>query len=284
MSMKSGSAAPAYNSVLPGALVCPPPDGAEFAQETRSLRRADALIASGQMDKAVATLRRLTRRLPGATRAHLKMATLLKGARRVGEAMTVLRRATFAAPGDPAPLEALAELALETGATDEAITLGRRLLTLSPRSLLARDVLSAAFLQRGLLSDALHMAEELARLDPEEPAHHFKRGVLLQQMGQIGAATEAYLRCLDGSDASGDDTYLSEAHEAVEILDRFQLRQIALLAVEDVLFRANLLRDPFGTAFGKGFRLSPAGIAALARLTPEDLPAGNPPWRHRYYH
>lgn len=257
----------------------------QLARETRSLRRADALVAAGQPDKAVAHLRRLTQTLPGATRASLKMASLLKDSRRVGEALTVLRRATEEAPANPAPHEALAELALEVGAIDEAITSAKLLLALVPRSITARDILSAAYLQRGLLSDALRVAQELCRLDPTEPLHHFKRGVLLQQMGIVGGATEAYLRVL--ADSAGDEEYeddfVGETRDALEMLDRYQLRQIAILAVEDMVFRANLQRDAFEAATAKGFRLSPAGIAALGRLALDELPQP-PSWRHRYYH
>ncbi|MBC7808347.1 MAG: tetratricopeptide repeat protein [Akkermansiaceae bacterium] len=258
---------------------------AQLARETRSLRRADALVAAGHTEKAVAHLRRLTQTVPGTTRASLKMANLLKESKRVGEALTVLRRATVEAPANPAPHEALAELALEVGATDEAITSAKLLLALVPRSIAARDILSAAYLQRGLLSDALRVAQELCRLDPNEPLHHFKRGVLLQQMGIVGGATEAYLRVL--ADCAGDEEYeddfVGETRDALEMLDRYQLRQIAILAVEDMVFRVNLQRDPFETATAKGFRLSPAGIAALGRLALDDLPSP-PTWRHRYYH
>ncbi len=263
----------------------PAPVPAQIARETRSLRRADALIAAGQPEKAVAHLRRLTQTVPGATRASLKMASLLRDSKRVGEALTVLRRATVEAPANPAPHEALAELALEVGATDEAIASAKLLLVLLPRSITARDILSAAYLQRGLLSDALRVAQELCRLDPDEPLHHFKRGVLLQQMGIVGGATEAYLRVL--ADCAGDgedeDDFVGETRDALEMLDRYQLRQIAILAVEDLVFRANLRRDPFETVTNKGFRLSPAGIAALGRLALDELPSP-PTWRHRYYH
>lgn len=276
----AGSAALALGDTHRSALV-----PALLARETRSLRRADALIAAGQTEKALTHLRRLTQTVPGATRASLKMASLLKETKRVGEALVVLRRAAEEAPGHPAPREALAELALEVGAMDEAISSAKHLLQLVPRSITARDILSAAYLQRGLLSDALRMAQELCRLDPNEPLHHFKRGVLLQQMGIVGGATEAYLRVL--ADCAGDeeqeDDFVGETRDALEMLDRYQLRQIAILAVEDMVFRSNLQRDPFEAVVAKGFRLSPAGIAALGRLALDELPSP-PTWRHHYYH
>ncbi|MBC8140961.1 MAG: tetratricopeptide repeat protein [Armatimonadetes bacterium] len=255
----------------------------ERARETRSLRRADALVAAGQTEAALAHLRRLTQTLPGATRASLKMARLLKETKRVAEALTVLRTAATAAPTNPAPREALAELALEVGAIPEAIVSAKALMLLLPRSIPARDILSAAYLQSGLLPDALRMAQELCRLDPGEPLHHFKRGVLLQQMGLVAGATEAYLRVLSDGEASGDEEFLQETRDALEMLDNYQLRQIAILAVEDAPFRANLRRDPFETVMDKGFRLSPAGVAALSRLSLDDLPSP-PAWRHHFYH
>jgi len=256
---------------------------ARLSRETRSLRRADALIAAGQTEKALTHLRRLMREMPGAIRVRLKVASLLKEARRIGEALSVLRAAVSQAPDDPAPHEALAELTLELGEWEEAIQHGRELLLLTPRSLTARDILSAAYMQRGMLPDALRMAEELVRLEPGEPVHHFKRGVLLQQMGQVSAACDAFLRVLRDGDDEGDDL-LVEAKEALEMLENFQLRQIALLAMEDIPFRLHLRRDPIGTIRAKGFRLSSSGISALMRLAMEELPQPSPGWRHHYYH
>jgi len=265
----------------------PPPDRQKLrsagARETRSLRRADALVAAGQTEEALAHLRRLTQTLPGATRASLKMARLLKETKRVGEALSVLRAAVTLAPTNPAPREALAELALEVGAIPEAIACAKQLMQLAPRSIPARDILSAAYLQSGLLADALRMAQELCRLDPGEPLHHFKRGVLLQQMGLVAGATEAYLRVLSDCEATGDEDFLQDTRDALEMLDHYQLRQIAILAVEDAVFRANLRRDAFETVVTKGFRLSPAGVIALSRLSLDDLPSP-PAWRHHHYH
>ena len=291
MSVKTGTAENRFiHPVAPvtgmlaqaGAASSVPPS--ERARETRSLRRADALVAAGQTEKALAHLRRLTQTVPGATRASLKMANLLKETKRVAEALSVLRCAAREAPANPAPCEALAELALEVGATGEAIACAKQLLHLSPRSIAARDILSAAYLQSGLLPDALRMAQELCRLDPDEPLHHFKRGVLLQQRGMVAGATEAYLRVLaDCDDDDCDDDFVEETRDALELLDQYQLRQIAILAVEDMMFRAHLQRDAFETVMAKGFRLSPAGLSALARLAVSELPSP-PAWRHRYYH
>ncbi len=292
MSVKPATAATTLAAPIPPsgmlALGCAaPPDRerlrSDGARETRSLRRADALVAAGQTEAALAHLRRLTQTLPGATRASLKMARLLKETKRVAEALSVLRTAAALAPTNPAPREALAELALEVGAIPEAIACAKQLMVLTPRSIPARDILSAAYLQSGLLPDALRMAQELCRLDPGEPLHHFKRGVLLQQMGMVSGATEAYLRVLEGCEQNGDSDFLQETRDALEMLDHYQLRQIAILAVEDAVFRANLRRDPFEAVLTKGFRLSPAGVGALSRLSLDDLPSP-PAWRHHYYH
>ena len=289
MSLKPGTAdntdassqsAPVSGMLALGSAPSPP----EHARETRSLRRADALVAAGQTEAALAHLRRLTQTLPGATRASLKMARLLKENKRIAEALSVLRDAAAQAPANPAPCEALAELALEVGAISEAIRCAKQLMQLLPRSIPARDILSAAYLQSGLLPDALRMAQELCRLDPGEPLHHFKRGILLQQMGLVAGATEAYMRVLaDCENSNGDADFLQETRDALEMLDHYQLRQIAILAVEDSLFRTHLRRAPFETVVNKGFRLSPAGVAALSRLSLDDLPSP-PAWRHYHYH
>jgi tetratricopeptide (TPR) repeat protein len=94
-------------------------------------------------------------------------------------------------------------MCLEVGRWEEAIHECQVLLSLAPRSLPARDVLSAAYLQRGLIEKALQVTEEMITLDPHDAAHHFKRGVLLQQQGMVGPALREFQRVLQ-MDADGE--------------------------------------------------------------------------------
>jgi len=250
--------------------------------EARRLRRADALAASGQADKAVSVLKRLVRDQPGSTRACLRLASLLRDARRSDEALLTLRHAVASSPHSLPFREALAELCLEMGRVSDAITEGRALLQIAPRSLLARDVLSAAYLQSGELARALRVAEEMIALDPFDGSNHFKRGVLLQQMGRVGPALAAFLRALDLEDS--DSEVADECRSAVEMLDGWQMRQIVQLAVENIPFRLHLRRDPATALTEKGYLLSERGLYAVSQLSFDDLAVVPPGWRHYHYH
>ena len=248
-------------------------------REARGLKRADALIASGQTDKALSHLQRLSRILPESPRIPLRIAALLREMRRPAEALEALRNAIERFPRALGPREALAEMCLEIGRWEEAIHQCLALLALTPRSLFARDVLSAAYLQRGLIEKALHVTEEMIALDPNDAAHHFKRGVLLQQKGKVAGALRAFQRVLQ---MQSDRETAEEAQAAIEMLDNLQLRQIVTLAVEDIPFRISLRDDAAATITARGYYLSERGLATLTQLRIED--AATPPgWRQYRY-
>jgi tetratricopeptide (TPR) repeat protein len=250
--------------------------GEERGRETRGLQRVDALIASGQLDKAIAHLRRLVTEMPLSMRGYLRMASLLREIQRPGEALSVLRNAIECVPNVAAPREALAEMCLEMGRWEEAIQQSRALLSISPRSLVARDVLSAAYFQSGQLDLALRITDEMIVLDPTDAANHFKRGVLLQQKGRIAGAIQAFSRVVA---MAPESEAAEESRAAIEMLDNYQIRQVIARAVEDMPFRLALLRDPAEAVNSRGYVLSERGIMALARVPLSDLPPAPPGWR-----
>ena len=256
--------------------------------EACGLAQAEALAASGDVEKALERLRSLVVEVPDSLRASMRMASLLRENRRMNEARVVLEEAVGRAPTAASPREALAEVCLEVGRLDDAIRHSRALLEMLPRSLMARDLLSMAYLQRGHLDKALSVTDEMIRLDPTDPAYHFRRGVLLQQQGEITGAVRAFGRVLEiedgGDDADDEDDITGEARAALEFLDHYQMRQILMLAAEDVPFRLRLRQRPVETLAAKGYHLSVAGMAALLRIGWDDLPSAPPGWRHRYYH
>lgn len=259
----------------------PPNPSASKRREAQYLRRADALAAEGQVEKALVHLRKLVSVLPQSTQGYLRMAALLRREKRCGEAVEVLRGAVAHSPRCLASRGALAETCLESGRWDEAIAHSKVLLALSPHSLFAREVLSAAYLQRGLIDQALRVTEEMIRLDPLDATSHYKRGVLLQQRGQIGAAIQAFTRALE---MRPEPDVADELRSALEILDSIQIRQILTLAVEDVPFRLRLLDDPGDAIAEKGFLLSPCGLHALEQIGFDDLPEAPCGWRQYTYH
>jgi tetratricopeptide (TPR) repeat protein len=264
----------------PGAATLPCPRKTE-SRETRSLRRADALAAEGKIDRAMDHLRKLILAVPGSLRGRIRLATLLREKNRAVEALEVLRAAVISAPQNLQPREMLAELCLESGRWDEAVEQCRVLLTVSPNSLAARDVLSAIHLQRGHLEKALRVIDEMIRLDPHDAGNHFKRGVLLQQMGNVGGAVSAFERALE---MAPDTEAAEESRIALEMLDNYQIRQVITLAVEDIGFRVQLRRDSTRAVSSKGYILSSSGMIALSQMRFDDLPDAPPGWRHLFYH
>ncbi|GAB4466026.1 MAG: hypothetical protein OHK0029_37090 [Armatimonadaceae bacterium] len=250
-------------------------------RETRGIRRADALAASGQVDKALAHLRKLVSDVPDSTRGYLRMASLLREVQRPAEALSVLRSAIERIPNVPAPREALAEMCLEMGRWEEAIQQSRALLSLSPRSLIARDVLSAAYFQSGQLDQALRITEEMIILDPTDAANHFKKGVLLQQKGYIAGAMEAFLRVVH---MSPDSEAAEESFAAIEMLDNYQIRQIISRATEDVPFRLRLQRNTVEALKMHGYSLSDRGVSTLSMVPLSDLPLTPPGWQQYRLH
>ena len=254
---------------------------AGVSRELRGLRRADALIASGEADKALAHLRKLVAALPNSTPAQLRIAALLREKHQGNEALALLRDVVARDTQAPAAREALAETCLEMGRWDESILHARALLALTPRSLFGRDILSAAYLQSGQLDAALRVVDEMIRLDPMDVSHHFKRGVLFQQKGRIGQAVQAFGRVLK-MEPEGEAA--DESRAALEMLDNFQIRQIITLAVEDIPFRLYLRQNPGRAIAARGYALSDMGLHALSQMSFDNLPDTPPGWRQYHYH
>ena len=108
----------------------------------------------------------------------------------------------------------------------------------------------------------------MVHLSPLDPAHHFKKAVLFQQKGMIGSAIQEFIRVLE---LEPEDEMANDAREAIEALDGHQMRQILMLATEDMVFRAKLRRGAENATRERGFALSFAGIAALQNVDFDSL-------------
>jgi hypothetical protein len=75
-----------------------------------------------------------------------------------------------------------------------------------------------------------------------------------------------------------------ESRSAIEMLDNYQIRQVVMLAVENVPFRLALLKECEAAVASHGFFLSERGVAALSQIRFDDLPDAPPGWRHYHYH
>jgi hypothetical protein len=84
----------------------------------------------------------------------------------------------------------------------------------------------------------------------------------------IGSAIQEFIRVLE---LEPEDEMGADAREAIEALDGHQMRQILMLATEDMVFRAKLRRSAEEATRERGFALSFAGIAALQNVDFDSL-------------
>lgn len=245
------------------------------------LTRARRLRKSGDLEGAVTALQKALRGADEKSLVYMELADLYRGERKFDLAIEVVREAIKLRQGDVQAREMLLEMLLEIGRFDEAIEESKTLLKLSPKSLSARDVLSIAYIQKDMVERALQVTNEMITLDPSSPANHFKKALLFQQKGDIGNAISEFSRVLE---MEPDDEMAEGAQQAIEALDTFQIRHIVMLAVEDYIFRAKLIRDPESAAVERGFSLSYSGLNMLKQIQFDELSDVWSEWKQRFYH
>lgn len=242
------------------------------------MKRANLLAERGQFDEAIAQVKEAIAIFPRDPKCSLQLASLYRAQNKIGPAIEAMKNVVALDPRDSHTHEQLLQALIELGRYDEAIGLSRKLLETFPKNLFARDVLGIAYLQQGKIDESLRVTNELIRLAPVDPAHHFKKAVLLQQKGEIAQAMSAFTRSLE-MDPGGD--MADDAREAIAALDSYQLRQILTIAVEDVVFRTKIMLDPESASMERGFLLSNSGITTLRQIDIETLPGDA---QSRYYH
>jgi len=245
------------------------------------LERARKLEEEGLFKEAVQALEKAVRGAEDKVPVYVNLAELYRSQRNVEQAIVAVEKAIKLAPNDLRLREMLLEMLLELGRFDNAIEESKSLLEFSPKSLSARDVLSIAYLQKGMLDKALQITNELVSLDPGSPVNHFKKAVLYQQKGDIGSAIQEFSRVLD---MHPDAEMAKDSEQAIDTLDSHQLRHIVMLAVEDYIFRAKLIRDPESAALERGYYLSYSGMSALKQIQFDELPEVWTEWKQRFYH
>ena len=248
-------------------------------EESTYLRRAATLERRGQYDRAIANVRKALEIGQRKASTYARLAVLCRAARRFDEALDALRIAAECEPSDPEIREMLLQICIESGKYKDAIVEGQILLKKWPKNLYARDVLSIAYLHQGEYNQALRITDELIFLDPLDPMNHFKKAIIFQQKGEIGAAMIEYARVLK---LDPDCDLAQDAQDAMASLDNYQLRQIIALAMEDSLFRAKLMRDPENAAAERGFVLSQEGFQALKQLDYDSMSGTEGPFGGGY--
>ncbi len=250
-----------------------------YNEEAAYLRRASAQERKGEYEGAIDNVRKAIKIGQRKASTYAKLAMLCRAAGRIDEAVSALRTAAECEPENPEVREMLLQVCIESGKYEDAIKESRIMLKKWPKNLYARDVLSIAYLHQGKYNQALRVTDELIYLDPLDPINHFKKAIIFQQKGEIGAAMIEYTRVLE---LDPDSEIARDAQEAMASLDNFQLRQILALAMEDNLFRVKLTRNPESAVMERGFVLSPEGFQALRQVDYDSLCDNDGPYRSGY--
>ena len=266
------------------------------------LRHAEDLLALGEREKALLHLQQFIQDFPEQTRGYLRIASLLKEERRWKEAQEILKVAVTHSPQCQATWRALVEVCLEIGAYTDVLGYAQRLLKQQPRSLFARDALIAAYIQRGQMERALSLLQERLCFTPTDPWIHFQQGALRRHIGDVAGAVRSFERALkytqpsrengiyqensaNSANANSANTNSANTNTnsemgvdirlALEMLERYQVHQIILLASEDVAFSLQinqLAHEKVAQAVeSRGFYLSNTGLSLLQSICQQGI-------------
>jgi len=231
--------------------------------------QAERLNDDGEFEEAYKIARQAFRRKLDQIDQIKRLAEIFRIQRKLTPAIHLLEKAIRTDPSDFTVHEDLLRILLDSNRFEEAVTICDQLLAIYPKHVIAKDVLGIAYMQLGFIDKALRATEDLIRLDPTSPHHHFKKAVLLQQKGEIAPAMTSFLRVLE---MEFDSEVAFEAKDAIDLLDRYQLKQILSIASDDSVFRAKLRLDPVSAFMERGFVLSTNGISILNQLDINSVP------------
>ena len=233
------------------------------------IAQAESLNSSGAFEEAYKLANQASRRKLNRTDLMKRLAEIYRTQRKQIPAIRLLQKAIQLDPADFTVHEDLLRILLDSNRFGDAIDVCERLIAIFPKHIIARDVLGISYMQMGFIDKALRVTDELIRLDPTSAHHHFKKAVLLQQKGAIAPAMASFLRVMD---MNFDAEITDEARDAIEMLDKYQLKQILTIASGDCIFRAKLVLDPISASQEKGFILSHNGMSILAHLDLNSVP------------
>lgn len=238
----------------------------------RHLQRAERQIGRGEYAAAVVSLQRAMDANADHYVCTLRLADLYRTLQQWNEAYSAAEKAVALSPARLPAYEMALAIALEAGDPERVIHASRALIKIDPRHLPAHNALGAVYTQLGDVDAAMRAASTLIRLDPQNASHHFKKALLCQHKGEIRLAVREFLLTIQLEPIG---PHADAARDALETLDTFQLNQIATLAMEDMVFRTKLLREPLEAAGERGFLLSELGNQVLTELSAnnfDDLP------------
>jgi tetratricopeptide (TPR) repeat protein len=248
---------------------------------TREIKRAERLAATGHVPEAIASLDQAMQLGADRYTCYLRQARLYQERRQWTEAVSAAEKAIAEHPTKLSAREAIITLFLESRDYVRAVDASKALLKISPRHVPARDALGAAYIGMGDIDGAIRVATDLIRMDPANASHRFNRAHLCQHRGEIKMAVEEFERVLQLTE---ETDLVESAREQLDAMDAYQMNQILILAFEDSIFRAKLIRDAVSAAQQKGFFLSEAGRQALTDTVADSLADLDLPYRPSQYH
>lgn len=235
----------------------------------RLRKKARLLAEAGKVAEALKCQRVVVELSPNDPDAYMQLGYLHRAASDIDEATRAFRTACWLEPNEPEGHEALSEMFLDASLFDQAIIESKLVLRLTPNSLAARDILSTAYFQKGDIRKALEVTGEMVRMAPSDPLSHYKRGVLHQQRGDWRNAFEAFEKAAEmAPDGSMERT---EAEQAIDALDRHQIRDILVLATEDRIFQMRLSRNVEEATRDRGYWLSEGAAAFVGQVALDKL-------------
>lgn len=247
----------------------------------RHYKRALGYKENGQLDEAISEMNKALSGAGDKAAIYRQLAGLHRSNLDLDNAIGSARKAIKLDPEDVESRELFIESLLQIGRYNEAISESSKLIDINPKNLGAREVLYMAYVQTGMLDKALQVTNELINIDPSSAANHYKKAFVLHEKGDIGSAIHELDRVLQ---MHPDAEMAEEAQITLEKLDMQQIRHIVMLAIEDSIFRAKLLRDPEAAALERGYYLSFSGMNALKQIQFDQLPDVYSEWKQRYYH
>lgn len=235
----------------------------------RLQKKARHLAEDGKVAEALKYQRVVVELAPDDPEAFLQLGYLHQAASDIDAATVAFRRAIWLAPNAPEGHEALSEMFLDASLYDQAIAESKHVLRLTPNSLAARDILSTAYFQKGDIRKALEVTGEMVRMAPSDPLSHYKRGVLHQQRGDWRNALDAFQKAFAMAPEGSIEQV--EAEQAIDALDRQQVRDILILATEDRIFQMQLSRNVEEATRERGYSLSDGAAAFIGQVALDKL-------------
>lgn len=229
----------------------------------RTLREAERRIRLGLYADGIARIEQAIDEGADVYDCRIRIAEVHRILERWPQAILEAERAIAAQPGRLRAHEVVMSAALDAGQYERARMAAEGLIGLCPNHIAAHSALVTACLQVGDVDRAIRAVSTLVRLDPDNAIHRFKKGLLCQHRGDIAGAVREFSEAVR---LDSDGSYGDAARDALDTLDSFQLDQIFTLTMEDVVFRAKLVRDTVTATFERGFVLTEAGIMLLSEL------------------